>query len=208
LGTIVNDDSPPFVSIGPVSVTEGNTGFTNAIFQVRLSTNSGVGVSVPYYTFDGSAVAGEDYTNASGLIVFPANTPNLVRNITVPVRGDTNIEPNEFFYVQIYSPTNALIGVDVGAATIVNDDGGGVLHHYGWAPVPSPQPANTPFPVTILAQDIFDRTITNFNGMVQITAGATGSEIAGTIFGDTGVHQQFHRKLHLGYTSRQRAISP
>jgi uncharacterized repeat protein (TIGR01451 family) len=200
LGIIVNDDSPPFVSIGDVSVTEGNTALTNAVFQVRLSTNSGVAISVPYYTSDGSAVVGEDYTNASGIVVFPANTPNLVRNITVPVRGDTNIEPNEFFYVQIYSVTNALLGTDVGVGTIVNDDGGGVLHHFGWEPVPSPQPGNTPFPVTIHAQDVFDRTITSFSGTVQIAAGATGSEVEGTILGDADFTNSFNGNFTLGYS--------
>lgn len=198
VGTILNDDIPAVVSISGVSVREGDAGLTNALFQVRLSTNSGVAVSVPYYTLNGTATD-EDYTSNSGVIVFAANTPNLVRNISVPVRGDTNIEPNEFFYVQIYSVTNALLGTDVAAGTIINDDGEGILHHYAWAPVQSPQPANTPFSVTILAQDIFDQTVTNFGGAVQITAGATGSETESTVFGDAEFTNSFTGNYTLGY---------
>src|SRR6185503_13310521 len=58
LGTILNDDAMPALSISDVSVTEGNTGTSNAVFTVSLSAISGQSVTVNFATADGTAVAG------------------------------------------------------------------------------------------------------------------------------------------------------
>ena len=49
LGTIVNDDFPA-LSIGDVTVTEGNSGTTTATFTVTLSAASASTVTVDYAT--------------------------------------------------------------------------------------------------------------------------------------------------------------
>ena len=61
-GTITNDDALPSLSIGNVTVTEGNSGTVNATFTVSLSAASGQTVTVNYATADGTAVAPGDYT--------------------------------------------------------------------------------------------------------------------------------------------------
>src|SRR6185369_13991317 len=54
-GTITNDDPLPSLSVGDVSVTEGNSGLTDAVFPVTLSAASGQTVTVNYATADGTA---------------------------------------------------------------------------------------------------------------------------------------------------------
>ncbi|MBI2477486.1 MAG: putative Ig domain-containing protein, partial [Planctomycetia bacterium] len=61
LGTIVDNDPLPVLSINRVRVQEGDAGTVLATFTVRLSAASGEQVTLDYSTADGSAVAGEDY---------------------------------------------------------------------------------------------------------------------------------------------------
>ncbi|MCR4405880.1 MAG: hypothetical protein NUW24_03010, partial [Anaerolineae bacterium] len=60
----------PGLSINDVTVTEGNSGTTPAVFTVTLSTVTTQTVSVNYATADGSAVAPGDYSSTSGTLTF------------------------------------------------------------------------------------------------------------------------------------------
>src|SRR5262249_42748757 len=62
-GTILNDDLT--VSVNDVSVTEGNSGTTAAVFTISLSAASTHSVTVGYYTSGGTATAGTDYTSVN-----------------------------------------------------------------------------------------------------------------------------------------------
>ncbi|MGM9426711.1 beta strand repeat-containing protein [Hydrogenophaga sp. MI9] len=120
VGTVVNDDPLPSLSINDVSLVEGNSGSTNATFTVSLSTVSGQTVTVNYATADGTATAPGDYTSTSGTLTFtPGQT---VRTITVPVIGETLPEANETFFVNLSGATNATLADNQGAGTITNDD--------------------------------------------------------------------------------------
>ncbi|MDX2000453.1 MAG: CARDB domain-containing protein, partial [Thermoanaerobaculia bacterium] len=74
IGTIVDDDAAPSLSIVDVSVTEGNAGSTDAVFTVTLSAASSFGVTFDYTTTDGSATAGSDYTASTGSVTIPAGS--------------------------------------------------------------------------------------------------------------------------------------
>src|SRR5262249_16047142 len=121
VGTITNDDPPPTLSINDVSVTEGNTGTTNAVFTVTLNGASALPATVSFATADGTATtANLDYAAASGTLTFnPGTTTQL---ITVAVQGDTTNEPNETFNVNLSAPLNATIADGQGDGTILNDD--------------------------------------------------------------------------------------
>jgi Calx-beta domain len=118
-GTITNDDSAT-LSINDVSVTEGNSGTTNARFTVTLSMPSASAVTVAYATANGTATAGSDYTAKSGTLTFAAGTTS--QTIDVPVIGDTTVEPNETFFVNLSNASGATIADGQGQGTIVNDD--------------------------------------------------------------------------------------
>ncbi|WP_257998640.1 putative Ig domain-containing protein [Xanthomonas arboricola] len=120
LGTIVNDDAVPSLSIDDVSVNEGNSGTTTATFTVSLSAASGQTVSVNYATANGSATAGSDYVARSGTLTFTPGT--TAQGVAITVNGDTAIEPNETFSVGLSGASNASIARATGTGTILNDD--------------------------------------------------------------------------------------
>lgn len=120
VGTISNDDPLPGLSINDVTVAEGNSGTTNAVFTVTLDAASGQTVTVNYATADGTATQPADYTNTAGTLTFtPGQT---TRTITVPVIGETIPEANETFFVNLSGATNATISDNQGVGTITNDD--------------------------------------------------------------------------------------
>jgi hypothetical protein len=108
------------VSVGNVSVTEGNRDSVNARFRLSLSEASSRRVTVSYRTSDGSAVAGNDYTAKSGTATFSAGTTS--KTVSVAVLGDRRDEPNEEFFLQLSNPNRAVLGDARGVATIVDND--------------------------------------------------------------------------------------
>ena len=57
------------------------------------------------------------------------------------------------------------------------------LDHFAWNPVPSPQLANVPFPVSITALDAFNQPDTNFIGSLTLRA-VTAGRSTNTLLGD------------------------
>ncbi|WP_459986902.1 Calx-beta domain-containing protein, partial [Nocardioides sp. AN3] len=79
VGTIVDDDAPPTLSIGNTTITEGNSGTTTANVPVTLSAASGKTITVTYATANGTATAGSDYTATTGTLTFaPGQTTQNV----------------------------------------------------------------------------------------------------------------------------------
>src|SRR5215467_3012092 len=120
VGTIVNDDAPPSLSISDVTVTEGNAGTTSAVFAVTLTGATALPTIVSFTTADGTATAGSDYTASSGTLGFAPGT--TAQEITVAVLGDTVAEPTETFTVDLSAPLNATIADPEGIGAILDDD--------------------------------------------------------------------------------------
>ena len=116
-GTITDDDEPPELAIDDApAVVEGGT----AEFVVRLSAVSGVAVTVDFETVDGTALAGSDYTAASGRLSFqPGET---AQSIEVAVLDDAISEAEEGFTVVLSNPEGASLDDDTGKGTITDDD--------------------------------------------------------------------------------------
>lgn len=110
----------PALSIGDVSVPEGNAGTTPASFLVSLATPSTSVVTATWTTTDGTAVAGEDYVAATGTVTFPVGTTS--QSVVIDVFGDTALEPNETFTVTLGAPVGATLADATGVGTIVTDD--------------------------------------------------------------------------------------
>jgi Ca2+-binding RTX toxin-like protein len=85
-----------------------------------LSAASAKPVTVDFAAADGTAKAGEDYQAATGTVTFAPG--EMTKTITVNVTGDTTVEPNEDFGVNLANATNATISDNKGAGTITNDD--------------------------------------------------------------------------------------
>src|SRR6185369_10808293 len=108
------------LNISDVSVTEGNSGTTNAVLTVSLSAASALPVSVNWTTANGTASAPSDYLANSGTLTFAAG--QTIRTITIVVNGDTLNEADETFLVNLSNAVNATINDAQGVVTIANDD--------------------------------------------------------------------------------------
>jgi PKD repeat protein len=108
------------VSIGNVSVVEGDSGTTPAAFTVSLSAPCSDPVTVNWATADGTATAGTDYQAASGTLTFSPGQTAL--NVSVSVFGNTTPQPNRTFTVALSGPQGVLLGTSQGTGTILDDD--------------------------------------------------------------------------------------
>jgi hypothetical protein len=122
IGTIINDDPKPSMTISGIKKREGNFGTTEVDFVVTLSKVSGRDTHVDYFTKDGTAKNASDYTAGSGMVTIPAGAKTA--KIPVWVNGDTKYEGDETFQVVLTSPDGATIPNGKGKATgtILNDD--------------------------------------------------------------------------------------
>ena len=100
IGTIINDDVD--VSVGDVTVTEGNSGTTNAVFAITATGVVPNSVAVAWATDDDTANAGSDYLPESGVVSFPSGGGTAF--VTVPIVGDTLNESTEDFHVDLSFP--------------------------------------------------------------------------------------------------------
>ncbi len=108
-------------SITDVMASEGNGGTTSFMFTVSRNHNLSA-ASVDVATADGTAVAGSDYTAVPLQTVNFTAGGSLSQTVTVLVMGDTTVELDETFAVNLSSPVAGTIGGGIGAGTIVNDD--------------------------------------------------------------------------------------
>lgn len=107
-------------------LTEGDSGETTAVFEIRLSEPFSSNVTLSYETVDGTATAGEDYEARSGSVTFVAG--QTLATVEVDVTGDTAIETPETFSL-VVTPLAGIAGIDdtVGVANILDNDTGTAL---------------------------------------------------------------------------------
>lgn len=186
IGTITNDDvapPPPVLSINDVSVAEGDSGISIATFTVSLDAPAGPGgVTFDYNTSPGTAsedLPGRDFlpSGNSGVTIAEGETS---RTISIIVSRDTDIEPDEQFFVNITNVTGATVGDGQGTATILNDDFG---------PPPTIRQTGTRFADNLLGTA----------GAIDIIAGNNGADtIDGLDQGDTLLGNGGNDELHGG----------
>jgi len=110
----------PSVSVDDVTVTEGDSGTTNAVFTVALSEPTPATVKVDYHASPRSATLGSDFLATSGTLTFPPNDTS--QTVGVQVVGDTTDEPDEEFALDLSDPVAATLGDAAGLGTILDDD--------------------------------------------------------------------------------------
>ncbi len=110
----------PVISISDASIVELDSGEQSLEFTVTRSAND-VATAVDWNTTDGTAIAGEDYEQASGRITFPAGGP-LTQTVRVTILSDEIVELDESFSVQLSNASGGVIGDDTASGTIENDD--------------------------------------------------------------------------------------
>ena len=121
IGTIINDDLLPAISINTSTIiNEGNAGTNNAIFTITLNYDSAVNTTLTFATTEITALSGSDFISATGQLTFLAG--EITKTLIILINGDTLLEPNEDFAVTLSNPINATITLGSGRATIQNDD--------------------------------------------------------------------------------------
>jgi len=118
--TALSRGSEPSVSIGDVTVLEGDAGDREARFVVTASEVPTRAIHLSWATADGTATAPADYEQGAGTITIPHGEASAI--VSVPVHGDGLHEQDETFHVDISDPTAATIGSARGTATIQDDD--------------------------------------------------------------------------------------
>ena len=117
--TIVDDDQPNIQFKSANFNLPENGG--PAVVTVLLSNAASQPISVVYTTSDGTAVAGADYTTASGTLTFKPGETSTTFN--VPLIDDNLDEPDEIINLTLSSPTNATLGAQATSIrTILDDD--------------------------------------------------------------------------------------
>jgi CSLREA domain-containing protein len=115
--------TPPSLSMGDVSLSEGDSGPQVMSFPVTLSPASNLTVNVNFATANGTATAPSDYVATNSTLSFsPGQTS---KTISVTINGDVSFEPNETLTVTLSNPSNATINEALGVGTIQNDDAEG-----------------------------------------------------------------------------------
>jgi len=106
-------------AVADVTVTEGGS----LAFVVTKTGASSTNLNVDYATSNGSAIAGSDYTGASGTLTFtPTDT---TKTVTIATTDDTATEGAETVLFTLSNATNNA-GISDGSATgTINDNDGG-----------------------------------------------------------------------------------
>jgi hypothetical protein len=106
--TNANDPDASITPCNPAANPPGVTEGANCTFTVTLSNSSPLPITVSYAPVSGgTAVAGTDYTAASGTVTFPAATVQLTRTFNVATTNDTLDEDAETFSIALTAATNA-----------------------------------------------------------------------------------------------------
>jgi len=125
--TLLDRATTPVLTISPISFVEGTGTTTDAVFTINLVAATGRSVSGNYATSNLSAFGsascatqGADYESRTGTFSF---TPGST-TFTIPIKicGDTSAEADETFRVVLTNPSGAVIQLNQGFGTIVNDD--------------------------------------------------------------------------------------
>jgi hypothetical protein len=126
-GILFSVGRTPSLSISDVTIPYAAT---SATFTVTLDYPRTTAITVNYATANGTALAGTNYTATSGMLTFAAG--QMSKTITVTLNPQTVTGASADFFVNLSSPSNALIadaqaeGVILGRparvqSTVVND---------------------------------------------------------------------------------------
>ena len=106
IGRIIDRDGAE-ISFAEETTVEEDAG--TVTLTLTASAPSTAAYTIDYETEDGTAVAGTDYTAASGTVRFPALQTE--RTITITVLEDTADEGSEYFTVKLDEPSNRQVNL-------------------------------------------------------------------------------------------------
>ena len=123
IGTVLNDDPGvgTTVNVGDAATYEGNAGIRRLKFTVALSDPVANAVTVDYAVSGVTATGGSDVVTNHGRVTIAAGA--TTNTITVSVKGDAAVEPDEIFMLTLQDPSSGVtLGRAIGTGSILNDD--------------------------------------------------------------------------------------
>lgn len=137
--TIGNDDNV-WTPVSKVAVAEGSPGLgPTLVITTTLSPSAPFTSTFQYKFEDGTADKTTDFADGVRTVTFPALSTTQV--MTVTISGDSRVEPDEAFFVEIFNEQNAWIPNPIVTGIIVDDDnnptvydGFGGVHGTGVSP--------------------------------------------------------------------------
>ena len=128
-------DGGAVFSIADVTQNEGNTANTMT-FTITIDSpcRKNITYTVDWATANNSAIAGSDYTASNNTVTYTQGNSSVnsgqcgTKTFTVPILGDTVVEGNENFYVNLTNATTSNVTYPVSISdnqalgTITNDD--------------------------------------------------------------------------------------
>jgi uncharacterized protein len=119
----VTASNSPILSINDATVTEGDSGTTTATFTISLSQPAGPGgVTFDIATQDNSATTADNDYVSKALTGQTIPETQSSYQFDVIVNGDTNVEPDQDFFVNVTNVTGSPVSDGQGLGTILNDD--------------------------------------------------------------------------------------
>ena len=115
--TIVDDDSPPALSVGDAQAVSESAG--PLVFTVTRTGSTSLSATFSWSTADVTAEAGSDFTAASGTVTIPAASSSA--ELQVQLVSDSVAEDDETVAVTLSTPINAVI-IDGSATGVILDD--------------------------------------------------------------------------------------
>jgi hypothetical protein len=119
VGTIVDGDPPPGLSVTDCAIAEGG-GLSECQFSIYRLGPTAQTVTVDYATSNFTAQAPSDYLSTSGTLTFPPDTGALPLNVTI--QGDAANELDEIYHLILSNPVNGALQDPIGEGLILNDD--------------------------------------------------------------------------------------
>ena len=108
----------PSLSVADAEATEGDDASLD--FAVTLTPAASSGVTVQYATSNGTATAGDDYTETSGTLTFAAN--ETAKTVSVPIIDDEVDDDGETLTLTLSNPTGAVLDDATATGTIRNTE--------------------------------------------------------------------------------------
>jgi hypothetical protein len=112
------------------NIVEGDSGFTAAVFTVSRRGGSTGAVTVeyrmPFSGIPGTAINGDFDLGSAFMGTLSFADGEVSKSLTFNIQGDTTVEPDETFSVQLMNPTGGAVLAEgaerIGTGVILNDD--------------------------------------------------------------------------------------
>ena len=111
-------DGPIAITVADAEATEGTD--ANMVFTVKLSRWPVTELTVNYATANGTAIAGEDYTETTGTLSFRVRETS--KTVSVPITDDSHNDDGETFTLTLSEPSRGYLKDGTATGTIRNTD--------------------------------------------------------------------------------------